>query len=193
MDLQSTFYVLETELLKALRKKMHIRIFTLLFGLALLTPTSNAQIGTNVPETVVEWTASARPPSSAPRMTNSFRVGERVYITLSANILDGWRVYAIDSPAGRPLDLELEALPDGVVKFGTLGQSQTHIGHDPGLNADYTYHDGSARVWQGLRIQDGARRGERVVTGNLRYAACNDEMCLPVRTIPFSARFVIGG
>ncbi|MCH8031012.1 MAG: hypothetical protein IIB09_04250 [Bacteroidetes bacterium] len=170
---------------------MNVRILALLVGSALIAPVSQAQIGSVVPETVVTWTASARPPSSASRMTNSFGAGDRVYITISAEILEGWRVYAINSPAGRPLTLELDALPNGIVRYGSPGETATQMGHDPGLDADYTYHDGSARVWQGLLVQDSAVAGEHVVTGEIRYAACNDEMCLPVETVPFHARFLV--
>ena len=170
---------------------MSVRILALLVGLALMAPASQAQFGSVVPETVVTWKASARPTSSAPRMTDTFGAGDRVYITLSAEILEGWRVYAINSPAGRPLTLELDALPNGIVRYGSPGETDTQIGHDPGLDADYAYHDGSARVWQGLQVQDSAEAGEHVVGGTIRYAACNDEMCLPVKTVPFRTRFVV--
>ena len=170
---------------------MTVRILALLVGLGLMVPASQAQIGSTVPETVVTWAASARPPSSAPQMTDTFGAGDRVYITLSADIVEGWRVYAIDSPAGRPLVLELDSLPNGIARYGSPRETHTEIGHDPGLDADYTYHDGSARVWQGLLVQEGAEAGEHVVTGTVRYAACNDEMCLPVKTFSFRTRFVV--
>ena len=170
---------------------MNIRLLVLLVGSVLMAPASQAQFGSPGPETVVTWTASARPPSSAARMTNSFGAGDRVYITLSADIVEGWRVYAIDSPAGRPLTLELNALPSGIALYGSPGETATQMGHDPGLDADYAYHEGNARVWQGLQVQESAEAGEYLVTGEIRYAACNDEMCLPVKAVPFRARFFV--
>ena len=170
---------------------MNIRLLVLLVGSVLMAPASQAQFGSPVPESVVTWTASARPPSTASRMTNTFGTGDRVYITLTANIVEGWRVYAINSPAGRPITLELNALPGGIVRYGSPGETATQMAHDPGLGADYTYHDGSARVWQGLQVEESAEAGEHVVTGEIRYAACNDEMCLPVKTVPFRTRFVV--
>lgn len=165
----------------------------LLVGALLVAPISMAQIGPEIPETVVTWTASARPPSSAALMTNIFGEGDRVYITLSADIVDGWRVYAMDSPAGRPLTFELGALPEGVEIYGEPGRSEVEEAYDRGLEATYTYHAHQARIWQGLRINAGAQYGERVVNGTVHYAACNDELCLPVRDVPFSARFVVDG
>ena len=114
-----------------------------------------------------------------------------MYITLSADIVEGWRVYAINSPGGRPLTLELDALPNGIVRYGAPGETATQMAHDPGLDAAYAYHDGSARVWQGLQVQKSAEAGEHVVTGAIRYAACNDEMCLPVKVVPFRTRFAV--
>lgn len=175
----------------ASRLSMFVRVLYLLAGFFLLSGSPQAQFGTAVPETVVTWTASARPPSSAPRMTNTFRTGERVYVTLTADIVDGWRVYAIASPAGRPLVIELDPLPTGVTRYGSPGETDTKVAHDRGLDADYSYHDGTARVWQGLQVDEQADEGEHDVTGRVLYAACNDEMCLPVKTVPFRARFVV--
>lgn len=168
-------------------------IIALLIGFILMAPASRAQFGVVVPETVVEWSASARPPSTAPRMTSSFTAGDRVYLTLSAEIAEGWRVYAINSPAGRPLELEWDALPDGIASYGPLSESQALRGHDSGLDADYTYYESSARIWQGFQVGRNADVGEHRVTGRLRYAACNDELCLPVKTFPYSVRFEVTG
>lgn len=157
-----------------------------------LAPTVHAQFGLDtVPEEVVTWTAAIRPPASAAERPDTFERGERAFVALTAEILDGWRVYALDSPGGLPLTLALDPLPEGLSVEGAPGQSATARAHDPVLEEDYSYHAGRGRVWQALRIASDAPRGPAEVTGSVRYAACNDEVCLPPRDVPFRVRLVV--
>lgn len=167
---------------------------TLLTILLLLSaaPVAHAQFGFDtVPEEVVTWSAAIRPPASAGALTDTFARGERAFVALTAEILDGWRLYALGSPGGLPLTFALDPLPEGLSASGSPGQSPTATAHDPVLEEDYTYHAGRGRVWQALRIAPDAPRGPAEVTGRVRYAACNDEVCLPPREVPFRVRLVV--
>jgi DsbC/DsbD-like thiol-disulfide interchange protein len=159
--------------------------------LVALTPAAQAQFGPSVPETVATWTASVRPPSTAEADTDVFRPGEPLFVTLTAEVVPGWHVYALDSPGGRPLQIELDPLPEGLSLYGSPGQDTPREGFDEGLGEAYRYHAGRARVWQGLRVAPRAARGPVVVSGRLRSAACNDQICLPPREVPFQARFTV--
>jgi hypothetical protein len=167
-----------------------MRLFPLLFVLLLAVP-AQAQFGPPIPEEVVTWTVAIRPPSTAPAMTDTFRPGERAYVTLTGEILEGWRVYALDTPGGYPAHLTLDALPFGVALYNEPGEAEPHDGHDVVLDEAYRYHEGRARIWQGLEVSAGAPTGPLVVTGTLRYAACNDEVCIPPRDLPFDVRLIV--
>ena len=167
-----------------------MRLLPLLL-LFLLGAPAQAQFGPPIPDEIVTWTATVRPPATAPEMTDTFAPGERAYITLTGEILDGWRVYALDTPGGYPAQLTLDALPMGLARYSEPGEAEPHDGHDVVLDEAYRYHEGQARIWQGLEIQASALAGPTVVTGTLRYAACNDEVCIPPRDLPFDVRLIV--
>lgn len=98
-------------------------------------------------------------------------------LVVAATVAEGWRLYAIGSPAGRPLTLALDPLPPGVATAGALRQSRPREGYDEGLRTDYTYHEGAVRIEQPLRVTTEAA-GRHRLTGTLRYAVCNDSVCL---------------
>ena len=108
--------------------------------------------------------------------------GASARLVLDARVADGWRLYAMGSPVGIPLTLTLDPLPAGVTGVG-VSQSAPRTGYDPAFESDYPYFAGAARVVQRVRVAAGAPAGTRQVTGAVRYAVCNDEVCLPpVRT-----------
>ena len=162
---------------------------SLCFVLFVLAAPAHAQFGRAVPEDVVTWTAEVRPPSTAAAMTDTFAPGERAYVTLTGQVADGWRVYAVHTDGGFPTQLSLDALPIGVARYREPGEAVARQGHDPVLGEDYRYHAGTARIWQGLQIGRDAPRGPVVVSGRVRYAACNDEVCLPPREALFRVQF----
>jgi hypothetical protein len=168
-----------------------MRFLSLLLLLLCVSVPVQAQFGRTIPDEVVTWTASVRPPSTAQAMTDTFAPGERAYVTLTGQVADGWRVYAVRSPAGFPARLSLDELPEGLSRYGDPGEAAPRTGHDAALGEDYRYHAGEVRVWQGLQIDEQATGGPVVVSGTLRYAACNDEVCLPPRDFPFQVRFAV--
>ncbi len=104
--------------------------------------------------------------------------GATARLVLDAEIQPGWRLYAMRSPVGIPLTLALDGLPPGLSR-GSLQQSAPTEGFDEAFQSDYTYFTQRARVVQLLRVEAGAEAGEREVTGALRYAVCDDSVCLP--------------
>ena len=127
--------------------------------------------------------AAAQPMRTADVVTWRVRAdraapGASARLVLDAQIAPGWRLYAMGSPVGIPLTLTLDPLPPGVTR-GRVAQSETRRAFDPAFDADYTYFAETARVVQRVRVAAGAARGTREVTGSVRYAVCDDRVCLP--------------
>ena len=151
------------------------RLLPLLF--VVLALPASAQVRTS---DVVSW--RVRADRAAP--------GETARLVLDAEIQPGWRLYAMRSPVGIPLMRTLDDLPAGL-SLGGIRQSTPSEGYDEAFESDYTYFSERARVVQGIRIADRARAGEREVTGTLRYAVCDDSVCLPPTRTTFRVALVI--
>lgn len=139
--------------------------FLALLALALTIVPAQAQTRS---EDVVSWSARAEGGTR----------GEAARVVFSATLAPGWKMYALDSPVGRPLSVALDDLPAGLTA-GTPRQSGARRGHDASFNAEASTFTGAARVEQPLAVSRRAPAGPTVVSGTVRYAVCDASICLP--------------
>ena len=116
--------------------------------------------------------------------------GAEARVVLDATIAPGWRLYAADSPVGIPFELRLDAVPTGVTPQA-LRQGPPRTAYDPGFEADYTYYADRARFVKPLRLGDRVSRGTHEVAGTVRYAVCDDSICLPPVQSAFRVDLVV--
>ena len=129
---------------------------------------------------VVTWTVGSN---------HGSRGGEAA-IVVRAEIEEGWHLYAIGSPVGRPLEIEVAGLPAGASAEPIL-QSTPHQGTDPGLGVPYLYFSEEARLEVPVALSRRAARGRHTVRGTIRYAVCDDAVCLPPTATRFSVPLVV--
>lgn len=101
-------------------------------------------------------------------------------------------MYAAESNSGIPLTLTLGTLPEGVSARGGLRQTRPSETYDETLKESYTYHSGRARISQGLHVTRKAS-GRHRVPARVRFAVCNDSVCLPPVTVDLRATLAVGG
>ena len=147
--------------------------------LALLAASASAQTPPRAAD-LVAWTVAT---ATAPR-------GGTSRVVLRATIAPGWRLYAMDSRVGRPLALAVDRLPDGVLA-GTAQQSRPRQGFDEAFEQAYTYFADEAEVVVPVRVSRGAAPGRHAVVGAVRYAICDDTICLPPATTPFRTTLTV--
>ncbi len=141
--------------------------------LALVFTVAPAQAQTR-PADVVSWVARAEGGAR----------GEAARVVFSATLAPGWKMYALDSPVGRPLAIALNSLPAGVTA-GTPRQTGAHRGHDAAFDAEASTFVGTARIEQPLAVSRRAVTGPAVVSGTVRYAVCDASICLPPASSAF--------
>lgn len=110
--------------------------------------------------------------------------GEAARVVFTATLAPGWKMYALDSEVGRPLAVALDGLPAGVTA-GPPRQTGAHRGHDAAFDAEASTFTGTARVEQPLAVSRRAVAGPVAVSGTVRYAVCDAEICLPPAAAPF--------
>lgn len=157
-----------------------LRPVLVLFLLALVTWPSEAFAQRIRTSDMVTWRVRAE--TAAP--------GESARIFLDAEIADGWRLYAFESPVGRPLVVSLDPLPSGLVA-GALQQSKPSTGYDAGFEMEYPYFASSARVAQTIRVGAATPAGQHTVRGTVSFAVCDDSICLPPARVPFRVPLVV--
>ena len=149
---------------------MRLRLAVLaLVALAAAPAEAQVRLGDAVrTEDVVEWRVGVR---------HAGRGGE-ARIVFDAEIAPGWRLYAVDSPVGRPLSVSVADLPAGVEALG-LRQAPPREGYDEAFETNYTYFAERGRFVQPLRVGGAAAPGRYEVRGTVAYAVCDDSICLP--------------
>ena len=151
------------------------RLLLLCLALALAVPAS-AQTSSEL----VTW--RVRADRAAP--------GAQARVVIDAAVADGWRLYALGSEVGIPLTVALDVLPAGVTA-GPLRQSGVRRAYDEAFEAHYPYFAGAGRVVQWLRLARGTPAGTHEVSGTVRFAVCDDRICLPPARSTFRVPLVV--
>ncbi|MEP0546888.1 MAG: cytochrome c biogenesis protein CcdA [Rhodothermales bacterium] len=152
-----------------------MRFFLALFFAVLIAP--GMALGQIPDADPVVWRAGAQPVSAEP--------GGTVIFTLTGEIGPGWRMYATDSPIGKPLSVRFEDAT-GLTPLGPIQQEQPREGYDETLGRDYTYFSDRVQLSRTYRVAANAAAGHAPIAGAVTYMVCNDEICLP----PTQASFV---
>ena len=131
----------------------------------------------------VTWTAAAAPRAVAP--------GGAVRLTLRAEIADGWKMYALDSPPpSRGVRPQLDSLA-GLAPRGAWTQAEPKAGYDPNFDKEVRYFEGAAALRRVVGVGDDVAAGARAITGRVEFMICNDRLCLPPTRAPFEATVAV--
>ncbi len=118
--------------------------------------------------------------------------GKDVRMQFIGHIEEGWHVYAMGSPAGRPLSVKFTKLPPFFTLKGGFQQKGEAKKYDPNFESDVLQWDKTANVDGVLEISPDAPSGTHAVTAEVAYMACNDRLCLPVKKILLMTNVEVG-
>ena len=117
----------------------------------------------------------------------SKKISDNVYeIKMTATIIKGWHLYAQTQPkdaVAEPTVISFNKNPlielDGKVK--EVGKMQKYKDKELGISANQ--YSNEVVFLQKVKLKGKAKTN---VTGTLRYQTCNDEKCLPSKTVNLS-------
>ena len=115
--------------------------------------------------------------------------GTSFQLELTAKIADGWYVYALDSPAGKPLAVLFDPLPEGI-RLGSPEQASATDSYDENFGSPVRYFEESATVSIRGDLAPDLEPGAYELTGKLDYQYCNDRLCIP-KVEPFRFSFAV--
>ena len=143
--------------------------------LILITSVVIISLATKAQLNPVSWTYSAK------------KVSEKTYeLRLSASMQSGWHLYSQTQPGdaiAEPTKITFNKNPllklDGKVKE----EGKMEKFHDAKLDLSANQYSSKVEFVQTVKLKANAKTN---VNGTVRFQTCNDEKCLPPKTITFS-------
>lgn len=111
--------------------------------------------------------------------TLAHRAGDgTVVLTLRAAMDNGWYIYSMRQPEDGPTPLRFRAPAGSGVVLGTVTGPQPRVSYDRGFRARVGKYYSNSAFTVNVRLE----RPMTSVPLQIRYQACNDNICLPPRT-----------
>ncbi len=146
--------------------------FALLVG-PYLCGVSNAQ----VPSETVQWAGSV--------ISNAaVKHGGAATLELSAEVREGWHVYALSQPPGGPTALRITLDENKVARAvgapsGTTPEKQ----HDKSFDLETQFYIHSFALYIPVYVKQQPAVGRQQIPVSVRFQTCSDRECLPPRTV----------
>ncbi len=131
----------------------------------------------------VTVSASVSPSAIAP--------GGKGTVKLTASISAPWYIYSVTQGAGGPYPTKITIEP-GIFAMGGLSGPKPKVKFDESFKINTETYSGSATFTVPFTVASDAPPGEQTLTANFRFQACNNEVCLPPRTLKATATVTIG-
>jgi DsbC/DsbD-like thiol-disulfide interchange protein len=150
-------------------RKICLALIVLLPALGISLP---AQI-----QNVVSWTATTTD-------HNPVKPGAKISLDISAEIQDGWHVYALTQVAGGPTPLRVTLGENPVVRSaGSITAAIPSKQHDASFDLETQTYTHAFAVHVPVQIKADAGGGKQSVPLDVHYQSCSDRTCLPPRTV----------
>lgn len=116
----------------------------------------------------------------------SKKVADKKYeVKLIATVKNPWHIYSTTTPDGGPLPTKISftknplTVLDGKVK--EVGQLESHF--EDVFDVDTKYFNNKVEFVQVVNVRGNAKTN---LAGTVEFMACNDQECLPPKSVPFS-------
>lgn len=114
------------------------------------------------------------------------KTGDGLYeIHLMATIEEPWHLYSQTSPAGGalPTSFTFSKNPLLILQGNVKEKGKLISRYEKVFGAELKYFEGSVTFVQTLKLK---AKAKTVLSGSLEYMVCNDEQCLPPKTMSFT-------
>jgi len=122
------------------------------------------------------------------------KAGARFNAQVIAAIDQGWHLYSLDQPAGGPLPTRIW-IPENQ-KFKLVGDIESPLPQsqfDRNFNMDTQFYDREAVFSLPIEVAKDAPSGKTTLYVNAFFQTCNDETCLPPKTVKISTDINVAG
>lgn len=113
---------------------------------------------------------------------------DKIYtVTFTAAVAKPWHIYSQTTPDGGPVPTSFTFKTNPLVTLdGKVSESGKMITvHDKYFGVDVKYYNDKVVFTQTIVLKAAVKTN---VTGSLEYMVCNEEKCLPPKTVPFDIK-----
>jgi DsbC/DsbD-like thiol-disulfide interchange protein len=126
----------------------------------------------------VKWSIKAGLPEKP------LKPGQTLSLHLTAKIEEGWHLYSTEPIEGGPIPTRIVMPPDQPFEqAGTIESSEPKTAMDPSFNLMTEYYEEEASFTIPVKVAANATAGKSEVKVNVSFQTCNDQICLPPKTI----------
>jgi DsbC/DsbD-like thiol-disulfide interchange protein len=111
-----------------------------------------------------------------------------IIVAVSARIEKGWYIYGMRQPEDGPAPLRFRGRAASGVAVGPVATPRPRVAYDKGFRARVGKHYDMPSFFVPVRLSRAATH----VPIEVRYQACNDDVCLPPRTVTVQASLTTG-
>jgi hypothetical protein len=139
------------------------------------------------PTDVVKWSAENPGPVSTERRT--------ILVKVTADIQPGWKLYAIQQPAGGPKPLAFatpDRAPFRVSKEHIVAPKAKVLAQDENFAVDTHYYETTAVFTVPVAVDRSVTGGTHEIPLEVTFQACGNELCLRPFTLKLPVQVAIG-
>jgi thiol:disulfide interchange protein DsbD len=131
-----------------------------------------------IPKEPIRWSISASLPDKP------LKAGETLKLRLTAKIEEGWHLYSTEQAEGGPTPTRI-ALQEGqpFEQTGAIESSEPKVAMDPNFNLLTEYYEEQAHFTIPVKVAASATSGKTEARVNVTFQTCNDQLCLPPKTV----------
>jgi hypothetical protein len=135
-----------------------------------------------VPKEPIKWSIQAKVPEKP------LKPGDNFLVQLTATIDEGWHLYSPDQEEGGPTPTRI-VMPaeQPFEQAGAIESAEPKSAMDSNFNLMTRYYEEQAVFIIPVKVSDRAAAGKSEVKVNVSFQTCNDELCLPPKTMKLSA------
>ena len=131
-----------------------------------------------IPKEPVKWSMKAGLPDKP------VKPGQAFSLHLTAKIDEGWHLYSTEQIEGGPIPTRIVMPADQpFVQAGTIESSEPKTAMDPSFNLMTEFYEEEAAFTIPVKVAANAPAGKPEVKVNVSFQTCNDQICLPPKTV----------
>ena len=131
-----------------------------------------------IPKEPVKWSMKAGLPQKP------VRPGQAFSLHVTATIEEGWHLYSTEQIEGGPIPTRIFMPPDQpFAQAGTIESSEPKTAMDPSFNLMTEFYEEEAAFTIPVKAGVNAAAGKSEVKVNVSFQTCNDQICLPPKTV----------